>query len=54
MTLAEALAYLQLYQQWKHGKIGMNEADISEARTNAAHAAVLTYVPQIQKNHASV
>lgn len=54
MTLAEALAYLHLHQQWQNGQIGMNEADISQARTHAAHAAVLTLVPQLQKNHLSV
>ncbi len=54
MNLAESLAYLHLYQQWQNGKIGMNEAEISQATTNAAHAAILTYVPQLQKNHLSV
>jgi len=54
MNLADALDYLHRYQQWQTGAVSMLDADISTTRTKEAIAAILTYVPQLQKNYLSV
>lgn len=55
MTLAESLEYLRRYQQWRTqaDHLTMEQAGLSPKQTTAALAAVLTYVPQLQKNHLS-
>ena len=55
MTLAESLTYLHRFQQWRTGadERPMEEAMLTPKETTLCIAAILTYVPQLQKNHSS-